>query len=139
MAVSNNNQHQWHQSNSDTHELLHRELDEAHRTIRALMRRLAEEQEQQRKTHHAYEQMKQNIIEINREQAMVERERNMWRMRAEQQGMISSDNLPMLTGDEINAIRRAMARLHHPDRGGDIDRMKLWNKLLDTLEKPRGN
>ena len=55
MAVSNNNQHQWHQSNSDSHELLHRELDEAHRTIRALMRRLAEEQEQQRKTHHAYE------------------------------------------------------------------------------------
>ena len=139
MAVSNNNQHQWHQSNSDTHELLQRELDEAHRTIRALMRRLAEEQDQQRKTYHAYEQMKQNIIEINREQAMVERERNMWRMRAEQQGMISSDNLPMLTGDEINAIRRAMARLHHPDRGGDIDRMKLWNKLLDTLEKPRGN
>ena len=82
MAVSNNNQHQWHQSNSDTHELLQRELDEAHRTIRALMRRLAEEQEQQRKTHHAYEQMKQNIIEINREQAMVERERNMWRLRA---------------------------------------------------------
>ena len=103
------------------------------------MRRLAEEQEQQRKTHHAYEQMKQNIIEINREQAMVERERNMWRMRAEQQGMISSDNLPVLTSDDINAIRRAMARLHHPDRGGDIDRMKLWNKLLDTLEKPRGN
>ena len=83
--------------------------------------------------------MKQNIIEINREQAMVERERNMWRMRAEQQGMISSDNLPVLTSDEINAIRRAMARIHHPDRGGDIDRMKLWNKLLDTLEKPRGN
>jgi hypothetical protein len=139
MAVSNNNQHQWHQSNSDTHELLQRELDEAHRTIRALMRRLAEEQDQQRKTYHAYEQMKQNIIEINREQAMVERERNMWRMRAEQQGMISSDNLPVLTSDEINAIRRAMARIHHPDRGGDIDRMKLWNKLLDTLEKPRGN
>jgi hypothetical protein len=63
----------------------------------------------------------------------------MWRMRAEQQGMISSDQLPVLTGDEINAIRRAMARIHHPDRGGDIDRMKLWNKLLDTLEKPRGN
>ena len=53
--------------------------------------------------------------------------------------MVSADNLPMLTGDEINAIRRAMARIHHPDRGGDIDRMKLWNKLLDSLEKPRGN
>ena len=65
MAVSNNNQQQWHHTNADTNELLQRELDEAHRTIRSLMRRLAEEQEQQRKTHHAYEQMKQNIIEIN--------------------------------------------------------------------------
>lgn len=114
-------------------ELLKHEINEAHRTIRVLMRRISSEQEQQAKTQHAYEQMKQNIIEMNREYAVVEREREMWRMRAEQSGIHWNDQLPHLNEAEINAIRRAMARLHHPDQGGDSNRMKQWNKLLDQM------
>jgi len=114
-------------------ELLKHEINEAHRTIRVLMRRITSEQEQQAKTQHAYEQMKQNIIEMNREYAVVEREREMWRMRAEQSSIHWNDQLPYLDDAEINAIRRAMARLHHPDHGGDSDRMKQWNKLLDQM------
>lgn len=119
-------------------ELLRREIDDAHRTIRALMRRLADEQEQQVKTKHAYEQMKANIMEMNREFATVERERDLWRQRAEQQGVLEwHEAMPNLTPDEISAIRRAMARLHHPDQGGDSERMKEWNKVLDRLDKKR--
>ena len=44
-----------------------------------------------------------------------------------------NDQLPHLDEAEINAIRRAMARLHHPDQGGDSNRMKQWNKLLDEM------
>ena len=35
---------------------------------------------------------------------------------------------------EISAIRKAMARLHHPDTGGDSERLKSWNAALDALE-----
>lgn len=102
------------------------------------MRRLADEQDQQVKTKHAYEQMKSNIMEMNREFVAVERERDMWRQRAEQYGNVEwPDMLPQLTPDEISAIRRAMARLHHPDHGGDSERMKEWNKILDRLDKKR--
>jgi len=90
---------------------------------------------QQQQTQRAYEQMKQNIIEINREHVQIERERDMWRMRAERQGVITYDTFPLLKTDEVNAIRRAMARLHHPDHGGDTERMKQWNKFLDQIEK----
>lgn len=122
----------------ETADLLRREIDDAHRTIRALMRRLADEQDQQVKTKHAYEQMKSNIMEMNREFVAVERERDMWRQRAEQHGNVEwPDMLPQLTPDEISAIRRAMARLHHPDHGGDSERMKEWNKILDRLDKKR--
>ena len=129
MSVSKSNQRLW--AEPDTVELLQREIAEAHRTIKALMRRLADEQEQSQKTQAAYEQMKNNIVEMNREHTLVERERDMWRMRAEQSGLGSGDFLPVLTADEVSSIRRAMARLHHPDTGGDSDRMKQWNKLLD--------
>lgn len=134
--MNNQNARLWLQE--DASELLQRELEEAQRTIRTLMRRLADEQQQQQQTRQAYEQMKQNIVEMNREHMMVERERDMWRMRAEQQGVVTSDNFPPLRIDEVNAIRRAMARLHHPDHGGDTERMKMWNKFLDQIEKPKG-
>lgn len=39
-----------------------------------------------------------------------------------------------LTKAEVAAIRKAMARIHHPDTGGDQERMKQLNALLDTME-----
>lgn len=133
--MNNQNTRLWLQE--DTTELLQRELDEAQRMIRTLMRRLADEQQQQLQTRQAYEQMKQNIIEMNREHIQTERERDMWRLRAEQHAPMCNDQFPLLKADEVNAIRRAMARLHHPDHGGDTERMKQWNKFLDQVEKPR--
>jgi hypothetical protein len=43
--------------------------------------------------------MKQNIIEINREHVQIERERDMWRMRAEHPGVISYDTFPLLKAE----------------------------------------
>jgi hypothetical protein len=34
---------------------------------------------------------------------------------------------------DTRAIRKAMARLHHPDVGGNPDRMKAWNATLDRM------
>jgi hypothetical protein len=38
-----------------------------------------------------------------------------------------------ISDEEVNAIRKAMARLHHPDVGGDPERMKAWNAALDSI------
>jgi len=40
-----------------------------------------------------------------------------------------------LSGAEVAAIRKAMARLHHPDVGGDGARMQAWNVALDQIEE----
>ena len=61
----------------------------------------------------------------------------MWRARAEHSTRSATlGDLPLsLSVDEVSAIRKAMARLHHPDVGGDPERMKLWNAILDPLER----
>jgi hypothetical protein len=67
---------------------------------------------------------------------VLEHERDQWKARVEsaaapfRMGSITID----LTPDEVSAIRKAMARLHHPDAGGDAERMKTWNAALDPLE-----
>jgi curved DNA-binding protein CbpA len=38
---------------------------------------------------------------------------------------------PSASAAEIKAAYRALVKQHHPDTGGDSDRMKQWNKLLD--------
>jgi hypothetical protein len=40
-----------------------------------------------------------------------------------------------ITEEEARVIRKAIARLHHPDSGGDAERMKLWNASLDRIER----
>jgi len=66
----------------------------------------------------------------------LERERDMWRARAERTPapLTLGNGLLELTSAEISAIRKAIARLHHPDTGGDSERLKAWNATLDTLE-----
>ena len=61
----------------------------------------------------------------------------MWKARAEGAGTplsIGKGTLE-LTPAEVSAIRKAMARLHHPDTGGDVERMKIWNATLDPLDR----
>lgn len=116
------------------------ELKEAHQTIRALLRQLRKEQDRQAEIARAYNKTVANLVEISRENVALERERDMWKARAEsamrEQEVPKIGNIPLaLTAAEISAIRKAMARLHHPDAGGDAERMKLWNAALDPLEE----
>jgi chromosome segregation ATPase len=119
--------------------LLRRELEEAHKTIRSLLRQLSKAEARHNETTRAYDKTVQNLLELSRENAILERERDQWKARAERQssGLQLNEHFPVLTIAEVSAIRKAMARLHHPDRGGDTERMKLWNALLDPLEQQR--
>lgn len=116
--------------------LLQRELDEAHKTIRRLLRQLDKEQARYDEIARAYNKTVANLMEVTRENAALERERDMWKAHAERTvPPIGIGGLALeLTPAEIGAIRKAMARLHHPDGGGDAERMKLWNAALDPLE-----
>jgi hypothetical protein len=113
---------------------LQKELDEAHRTIRSLLRQLSKEQTRHAETARAYNLTVANLVEATRQSAQLEHERDMWKARAEGHAAPFTAGTLTLTPAEISAIRKAMARLHHPDTGGDIERMKLWNATLDPLE-----
>ena len=113
---------------------LQKELEEAHRTIRSLLRQLSKEQTRHAETARAYNLTVANLVEATRQTAQLEHERDMWKARAEGQAAPFTAGTLTLTPAEISAIRKAMARLHHPDAGGDVERMKLWNATLDPLE-----
>jgi septal ring factor EnvC (AmiA/AmiB activator) len=120
---------------------LRNELDEAHKTIRSLLRQISKEQARHSEIARAYNKTVANLMEITRENAQLERERDQWRARAEH---IPTASLPLgvdsldLTSAEVSAIRKAMARLHHPDQGGDGERMKIWNAVLDKGMRDEG-
>jgi hypothetical protein len=113
---------------------LQKELEEAHRTIRSLLRQLSKEQTRHAETARAYNLTVANLVEATRQSAQLEHERDMWKSRAEGKAAPFMVGALTLTPAEVGAIRKAMARLHHPDAGGDIERMKLWNAALDPLE-----
>ena len=116
--------------------LLRRELEEAHKTIRTLLRQIDKEQARHAEITRAYNKTVANLMEITRENAQLERERDSWKARAEGNATpfrVGGVTLE-LTQAEVSAIRKAMARLHHPDTGGDVERMKAWNAALDPLE-----
>ena len=114
---------------------LQRELDEAHRTIRSLLRQLSKEQTRHAETARAYNLTVANLVEATRQNAQLEHERDMWKARAEGKTTPFTVGALNLTPEEVGAIRKAMARLHHPDTGGDVERMKVWNATLDPLEQ----
>ena len=115
---------------------LQKELEEAHRTIRSLLRQLSKEQTRHAETARAYNLTVANLVEATRQSAQLEHDRDMWKARAE--GTLTPLKIGglmlELTAAEVSAIRKAMARIHHPDRGGDPERMKAWNAALDPLE-----
>ena len=116
---------------------LQHELAEAHATIRRLLRQISKEQSRYDEIARAYNKTVANLMEITRENAMLEHDRDMWKARADgATAPISLGGLTLdLTSAEVSAIRKAMARLHHPDAGGDSERMKAWNAALDPLEE----
>ena len=115
---------------------LQNELNEAHKTIRGLLRQLSKEQARHAETARAYNLTVANLVEATRENTALARERDMWKARAEgtSRPFTFGKGMMDLTSAEVSAIRKAMARLHHPDTGGDVERMKAWNAVLDPLE-----
>lgn len=113
------------------------QLAEAHKTIRSLLRQLSKEQARHAETARAYNLTVANLMEASRENTQIQRDRDMWKARAERTtGSIGLGDIPLsLSAEEVSAIRKAMARLHHPDVGGDPERMKVWNAILDPLER----
>jgi hypothetical protein len=122
--------------------LLQHELEEAHKTIRTLLRQMRKDQARYDEIARAYKKTVENLTEIARqntilehERGVLEHDRDMWKARAEQVAAPAIGGLALEpTPAEIGAIRKAMARLHHPDAGGNAERMKLWNAALDPLE-----
>jgi hypothetical protein len=114
-----------------------RELDEAHKTIRSLLRQIDKEQARYKEIARAYELTVANLVTVTQDNNALERERDMWRARAENTPapLAIGSGLLELTSAEVSAIRKAIARLHHPDTGGDSERLKAWNAALDTLER----
>ncbi len=135
-------------ANHNTHltererELLVHELEEAHAMNRGLLRQLKKAQQAAEEAVRAHAKMVVTLTETMRENTALTIERDMWKDRALKAGdgyELPAINLDMLVGeiseDEAHIIRKAMARLHHPDAGGDIERMKLWNAALDRIER----
>jgi hypothetical protein len=115
---------------------LQRELDEAHKTIRSLLRQIAQEQARCSEIARAYNMTVANLVEATRENATLAHERDLLKARVEGSAApfkFGASTLE-LTPAEIGAIRKAIARLHHPDAGGNLERMKQWNAALDALE-----
>ncbi|EFO80197.1 hypothetical protein OSCT_1931 [Oscillochloris trichoides DG-6] len=125
--------------------LLRHELNEAHVQNRSLRRQLEKALSAVAEAQRAHAKMVQTLSETMRENMLLTNDRDMWQHRAQRLAAgLTADpeyapqlNLTGLAGqiseDEINAIRKAMARLHHPDVGGNPDRMKAWNSTLDRL------
>ncbi len=126
-------------------ELLRRELAEAQALIRSLRRQLEKTMAAAQEAQRAHAKMVETLTETMRENTLLCHERDMWRARAQRlEASLHEEPRPGATidisslaghisEDEANAIRKAMARLHHPDVGGDPERMKAWNAALDRL------
>lgn len=130
------------------YELLRRQLDEAHAQSRSLRRQLDKAMAAVAEAQRAHAKMVATLSETMRENTVLTNDRDMWRSRAQrlEAGLTADpygEPLPFdigglagqLSDDEVNAIRKAMARLHHPDVGGNPDRMKAWNAALDRLTR----
>ncbi len=118
-------------------EQLESELSEAQAEVRRLTRDLKKESQRLTETSEAYSKMVANLVRTVHENTVLRYECE----RMKRNGVGSDDqSIPTmfgfdLTRNEVAAIRKAIARIHHPDAGGDIGRMQAWNVMLDKLEE----
>jgi chromosome segregation ATPase len=128
------------------YELLRRELAEAQALNRSLRRQLDKALAAMNEAQRAHAKMVGTLTETMRENTTLTHELEMWRTRCQRLEAGEPNETPgptidmsglvgQLSEDEINAIRKAMARLHHPDVGGNPDRMKAWNAALDRITR----
>lgn len=128
------------------YELLRRELAEAQALSRGLRRQLEKALQSANEAQRAHAKMVATLTETMRENTTLSHELETWRARAQrlEAGLGPTPGAPgpvidisalagHISEDEVNAIRKAMARLHHPDVGGDPERMKAWNAALDRI------
>ncbi len=127
---------------------LREELREAHKMNRNLFRQLKKAQQATEEALRAHAKMVETLTETMRENAILIFERDRWKNRAEKRTEHTSPNEDYPTPDtdflpdigkitiaEARVIRKAIARLHHPDSGGNTKRMQAWNALLDRIER----
>ena len=118
-------------------EILEHELSEAQAELRRLGRELKKEKQKLTETSEAYAKMVSNLVKTVHENTVLRYEcERLKRHHTE----VEETPLPNvlgfeLTRAEVAAIRKAVARLHHPDAGGDIGRMQAWNVMLDKIEE----
>lgn len=112
---------------------LQRQLEDAEATIRRLKRELAKEQSRHAETSEAYTKTVSNMVSVARENALLAHELERLKRTTKSPGaLLGGSGLPIdITPAEAGVLRKAMARLHHPDVGGDEQRMKQWNVVLD--------
>lgn len=114
-----------------------RQLEEAQATIRRLTRELAKEQARHAETAEAYTKTVTNMVAVARENAMLTHELERLKRSTKPGPPVVVGGLPFdVTPAEAKIIRKAMARMHHPDVGGNEQRMKVWNAVLDRLDEP---
>jgi uncharacterized protein (DUF3084 family) len=116
-----------------------KDLEQARQTIAQLKQQIQKEQARYEEIASSYNQIVSQLVAITHNNLILEHERDAWQAQA--QGNTTHFEIGTgaltLSNAEISAIRKAIARLHHPDRGGDSERLKQWNAALDVLlEKP---
>ena len=128
------------------YDLLRRELADMQALGRDLRRQLGKALQSANEAQRADATMVATLTETMRENTILVNDRDVWRAKAQRlesglapepggQGRVIdiSALASQISEDEVNAIRKAMARLHHPDVGGDPERMKSWNAALDRI------
>ncbi len=120
------------------------ELEQVQAENRILNRQLKKAEEAAAEAKRAHTKMVSTLTETMRENAALEIERDAWKNRAKrsafdmgndlQRDLRQFPGLSSITEEEARVIRKAMARLHHPDSGGNPERMKAWNAVLDMIE-----
>ena len=117
--------------------MLESELAEAQAQVRRLTRELKKEQQRLTETAEAYNKTVKNLVRTVHENTVLRYEYERLKQRAPEEPKLSSPTMlgMAVTRIEVAAIRKAIARLHHPDVGGDQVRMQAWNVALDQLEE----
>jgi chromosome segregation ATPase len=111
------------------------QLESAQREIRALERQLDKERSRQHEVNRALKLTVTNLAEAKRQHKELLQDRKHWQSRAEHHHTSVSFGTLNPSAEEIAAIRKALVRLHHPDSGGDEDRMKLWFTALEPNQE----
>jgi hypothetical protein len=125
--------------------ILQRELEAAQSMNRKILRQLKQAQESAAEALRAHAKMVSTLTETMRENIALTNERDIWKARAQRRGIYEEPTqgdtdlhavlgIDRITETEARAIRKTMARIHHPDAGGDPERMKAWNAALDQVE-----